>query len=474
MHCDCHIHMALDGSDWKAALARHKTAPDEVFIRATLKNYQALGFDFLRDGGDRWGAGEFAAKIAGEYGICYRTPCFPIYKRGHYGSFIGRGYETLDEFRALVREVKERGGHFIKIMISGLMDFNHYGILTDTPMPADEVAAITDIAHEAGFAVMAHANGDAAVSAAIAAGIDSVEHGAYLTEETLHQLAESRTVWVPTLATIGNLVGEGRFPDEAVKPLLAYQEAAVAKAAALALGPCRTAKADWTSSTGCVRRSAAMRMRFWSAVRQRSGNDSERRCAMGGKKTKTTKKKIVSAAWRLFYEQGYDNTTVDDIVEESGTSKGSFYHYFDGKDALLSSLSILFDEKYEELWPGIPVEMDSLEKLAYLTRELFGFIEDTVSLELLARLFSSQLITKGERHLLDHSRVYYRVLRTILAEGQQRGQIRDDVTVNELSKLYALLERGLMYDWCICNGDYSLKSYAERTMPMLLAAFQKK
>ena len=194
---------------------------------------------------------------------------------------------------------------------------------------------------------------------------------------------------------------------------------------------------------------------------------------MGGKRTKTTKKKIVSAAWRLFYEQGYDNTTVDDIVEESGTSKGSFYHYFDGKDALLSSLSILFDEKYEELWPSIPPEMDALEKLGHLTRELFGFIEDTVSLELLARLFSSQLITKGERHLLDHNRVYYRVLRTILAEGQQRGQIRDDVTVNELCKLYALLERGLMYDWCICSGDYSLKSYAARVMPMLLEDFRK-
>ena len=63
---------------------------------------------------------------------------------------------------------------------------------------------------------------------------------------------------------------------------------------------------------------------------------------MCAKKAKTTKKKIVSAAWKLFYEQGYDNTTVDDIVEESGTSKGSFYHYFEGKDALLSSLSFLF------------------------------------------------------------------------------------------------------------------------------------
>ena len=75
---------------------------------------------------------------------------------------------------------------------------------------------------------------------------------------------------------------------------------------------------------------------------------------MCAKKAKTTKKKIVSAAWKLFYEQGYDNTTVDDIVEESGTSKGSFYHYFEGKDALLSSLSFLFDEKYEELMPGRP------------------------------------------------------------------------------------------------------------------------
>lgn len=141
---------------------------------------------------------------------------------------------------------------------------------------------------------------------------------------------------------------------------------------------------------------------------------------MCAKKAKTTKKKIVSAAWKLFYEQGYDNTTVDDIVEESGTSKGSFYHYFEGKDALLSSLSFLFDEKYEELMPSVDPQMHSVDKLLYLNRELFGVIENTVSLELLARLFSSQLNTKGERHLLDSSRVYYKILRQIISEGQQQ------------------------------------------------------
>ena len=193
---------------------------------------------------------------------------------------------------------------------------------------------------------------------------------------------------------------------------------------------------------------------------------------MSARKAKTTKKKIVSAAWKLFFEQGYDNTTVDDIVEESATSKGSFYHYFEGKDALLSSLSFLFDERYEELMPQLDDGMDSVEKLLYLNRELFTTIETTVSLELLARLFSSQLITKGERHLLDHTRVYYRVLRQIIQQGQQRGEIRTDRTVGALSKLYAMLERGLMYDWCICSGDYSLKSYAASVMPTLLASFR--
>ena len=56
------------------------------------------------------------------------------------------------------------------------------------------------------------------------------------------------------------------------------------------------------------------------------------------KKRSDTKGRIVDAAWKLFYDQGYENTTVEEIIAASGTSKGSFYHYFSGKDALLSSL----------------------------------------------------------------------------------------------------------------------------------------
>ena len=61
------------------------------------------------------------------------------------------------------------------------------------------------------------------------------------------------------------------------------------------------------------------------------------------------KRRIVDAAWELFYEKGYDDTTVDDIIRLSETSKGSFYYYFNTKDELLNTLSIILDDNYEVL-----------------------------------------------------------------------------------------------------------------------------
>ena len=195
---------------------------------------------------------------------------------------------------------------------------------------------------------------------------------------------------------------------------------------------------------------------------------------MARKRTRNTKGKIIEAAWRLFYRQGYDDTTVEEIIERSGTSKGSFYHYFDGKDALLSSLSFLFDEEYARLQQELDPDMDAWDKLLHLNRALFAMIDSRISMELLARLLSSQLITKGNKHLLDHDRLYFKYLRQIVREGQDRGQITDALTANEIVKLYALTERSLMYDWCLCGGEYSLTSYAEKMMPMFLGELRAK
>lgn len=192
---------------------------------------------------------------------------------------------------------------------------------------------------------------------------------------------------------------------------------------------------------------------------------------MSRKSARNTRGRIIEAAWQLFYRQGYDDTTVEDIIRESGTSRGSFYHYFEGKDALLSSLSYLFDEKYQQLMDTIDPDMDRFDQLMYLNRELFSMIENRISLDLLARLYSSQLI-RGDKHLMDHNRIYYKLLRHIVQEGQQRGDLRADVTTNEVVRAYALCERALIYDWCLSNGDYSLVQYGKTMMPMFLSGFR--
>ncbi len=194
---------------------------------------------------------------------------------------------------------------------------------------------------------------------------------------------------------------------------------------------------------------------------------------MAKKTSKKTKSKIVTAAWKLFYNQGYEDTTIEEIIAESGTSKGSFYHYFEGKDALLSSLSYMFDEKYEEISEHSLEGRGSYEILLYLNHELFQMIENTVDFELLCRLFSTQLTTKGEKHLLDHNRVYYKLLRKIAVEGKQKGELTEELSANEIVKYYALCERGIMYDWCLSNGEYSLSEYSRKFMPFLLERIKK-
>lgn len=220
MRCDCHMHMVLDGVDWRSAIRRHSEQIDEGWIRQVLETYRRLGFAYLRDGGDRWGVGKRARELSQEYGITYRSPLAPLCQAGHYGGFIGKKYENLREYAHLVGQAREDGADFIKIMISGLMDFDRFGVLTEEGLEPETIYELIHIAHEEGFAVMAHANGARTVEAAAQAGVDSVEHGAYLDKAALAAMADSGTVWVPTLSTIGNLRGKGRFEEQAVERIL--------------------------------------------------------------------------------------------------------------------------------------------------------------------------------------------------------------------------------------------------------------
>ena len=190
------------------------------------------------------------------------------------------------------------------------------------------------------------------------------------------------------------------------------------------------------------------------------------------KSNNQTKSKIVSAAWQLFYDQGFDNTTVDEIIRLSGTSKGSFYHYFESKDSLIGSLAYLFDEKYAELEKQLDDSKNAVDNMLFLTRELCMMIENNIDIELLSRLYAQQLSKRGQKELLDQSRLYYRLLKKLTVQGQERGEITRRKSSAEIVRLYAIAERALLYDWCLHGGEYSLAEYAGSVMPLMLSAIR--
>ncbi|MDO4308339.1 MAG: amidohydrolase family protein [Eubacteriales bacterium] len=225
MFGECHAHVIMDGINYKKAVGLHAEGVQDKVVRRHLEAYRDADVHFVRDGGDAFGVSKRAKRLAVEYGIDYRTPIFAIHKEGHYGAIVGRSFGNLQEFHARVLEAREEGADFIKIMTTGLLDFANHGTVTGTPLDVQEVKEMVHIAHEEGFAVMSHTNGVYGVRAALEAGVDSIEHGNYMDEATVRMLAETNTVWVPTLVTVRNLRGCGRYEDSVISPIMEHAAA---------------------------------------------------------------------------------------------------------------------------------------------------------------------------------------------------------------------------------------------------------
>jgi imidazolonepropionase-like amidohydrolase len=211
-----------DGVSYQAAVERHRAAPDEGFVRAALGELRSWGIGYFRDGGDKYGVSRFAKTLAAEYAIDYRTPVFIIHREGYYGHLYGRAYRDMREARALIADAKTLGADFVKITVSGMLDFDTDGSVLYDAIGGDEIHELVNIAEGEGFRVMAHCNGAANIKNALEAGIASLEHGYWIDREGVEILRETGVVWVPTCAPVKNVLSDGRYPEKTMRRILAH------------------------------------------------------------------------------------------------------------------------------------------------------------------------------------------------------------------------------------------------------------
>ena len=185
-------------------------------------------------------------------------------------------------------------------------------------------------------------------------------------------------------------------------------------------------------------------------------------------KKQSTKDKIIQAAWELFPEKGYDETTLTDIIERSKTSRGAFYHHFRGKEDLLFCLAYYFDNDYSDWLAGLDPDMNTLDKLIEFDKYVMMNLENSPYRPFLPELYGYQVMTSGTRYILDPDRAYYTLITKLMKEGLDRGEIRPGKSCDDLAHDFANLERSFTYNWCLENFRYSLVEFAHPMMKLYL------
>ena len=182
--------------------------------------------------------------------------------------------------------------------------------------------------------------------------------------------------------------------------------------------------------------------------------------------TEGERSRIVGAAWELFREKGYEETTIADVIARAGVTEEIFYRNFSQKDELEHTLGDLFDEKYAQLMVSMNPKLSHYEKLLYLNRELFEMIEVQVPIQLVEHVYVG--MPKERQELMNKNRFYYQLITQIIKEGQQKGEFRREETAEALADTYASLERGLIYDWCVKGGAESLSAKGQKILSIYL------
>lgn len=170
-------------------------------------------------------------------------------------------------------------------------------------------------------------------------------------------------------------------------------------------------------------------------------------------KARQTRKKILDTALFLFSKKSFDDTTVDEIVQLSGTSKGAFYTHFKSKYEIFLEKFKEIDEFYSEFTQSLPDEGAS-EKLMHLSESQMVFLKDYWGKGLFRTLYTNA--SPDNNYFLDKNRALYKIIDMLVSEGQKSGEFRTDLSSIEITTIITRCMRGTLFDWCISDDEFDL------------------
>jgi len=184
---DYHIHFFINGRALKVQE-----------FEAIAKRYLQAGVSTVYDMGHRSAIG-LRFKRFNTTALKIKTAGYALYKRGFYGSFLGVALQDKEDIKKHIDFLYSAGADFIKVIYSGIVDFREKPYITDGGFTKEQLKMICEQAQKKGLKVVCHVNGDAAIAEAVEAGVSSIEHGFFMSNDTVWMLKEYNVYWTPTV-----------------------------------------------------------------------------------------------------------------------------------------------------------------------------------------------------------------------------------------------------------------------------------
>ena len=187
----------------------------------------------------------------------------------------------------------------------------------------------------------------------------------------------------------------------------------------------------------------------------------------------STKERILSAATKLFAEQGYQKTTIVEISKEAGFSEAALYEYFQGKEDLLNAIPSAWSaeavEEVKEQLFGIKGASNKLRKF------LWWYLRYIENHSLTAKVVFLHL--KVSRTFVDTPvypkvKTFYSFLIDIFEEGRKSGEFREDLNPYLARAIFLGTIEHTIIRWLLKDMSYSLFDTLEHTFELLMNGVQ--
>lgn len=178
-----------------------------------------------------------------------------------------------------------------------------------------------------------------------------------------------------------------------------------------------------------------------------------------------TRNQVYKTAVELMSEKGFENITIAEICEEAGVSVGTYYNYFKSKNDILDEVFKLADDYFYNVVANHLKEGNSEDKIIRFYQYYVNYNVDR-GFDFIKHLFNVNnkiFIVKG--------RYMQTVLQNIIEEGQEKGEVCTEMTSEKIVEYLFIAVRGIIYDWCLHDGEYDLSEFADMYVVKLVKIF---